>query len=147
MVDVEEATALWRRCLRRPSRALPALEALVSVVASEPGPIPYRPQNHRCRRHPCTTGLDFALFQTGEMNIEMPFQDGRKLFHNRMSFLASELRWIWRWSLLKICIQNGSNPGLSMGTAFGILKFRSEDWIGTILNADFRPSWLLFQMC
>ena len=42
-VDVEGATALWRRCLRRPSRALPALEALVWAVASELGPIQVGP--------------------------------------------------------------------------------------------------------
>ena len=32
----------------------------------------------------------------------MPFQDGRKLFHHRMSALASELRWIRWWSLLTV---------------------------------------------
>ena len=39
--------------------------------------------------------MDSASFHSGEMNMEMPFQDGKKLFHHCMSALASELRWMW----------------------------------------------------
>ena len=140
-MDTEGATVLWRRCLRQPSRALPALEALVWAVASELGPIQVGPKITGAGGiHVQLDGL--CKFQSGEMNIEMPFQDGRKLFHHCtcMSALALELRRIWWWSLLKIYIQNGPNPGLWMGTPFRGLEFHSEAWIGTILKADFRST-------
>ena len=34
--------------------------------------------------------MDSAKFQSGGMNIEMPFQDGRKLFHH--SYISSGFR-------------------------------------------------------
>ena len=43
-----------------------------------------------------------ASFHSGAMNIEMPFQDGRKLFHHRRSALASGLRWMWWCSFLTV---------------------------------------------
>ena len=39
--------------------------------------------------------MDSASFHSGEMNMEIPFQDGKKLPHHRMSALASDLRWMW----------------------------------------------------
>ena len=110
-------------------------------------PHPSRPHNHRYLRHPCTTGWTLQYFQSGEMNTEMPFQDGRKLFHHRMSALASELRWIRWWSLLKNLhsewFQSRPLNGDSTqrpGTPFRGLEFQSETSIGTILNADFRST-------
>ena len=43
-----------------------------------------------------------ASFHSGAMNIEMPFQNGRKLFHHRRSALASGLRWMWWCSFLTV---------------------------------------------
>ena len=45
---------------------------------------------------------DSASFHSGVMNIEMPFQDGRKLFRHHRSALASGLRWMWWCSLLTV---------------------------------------------
>ena len=45
-------------------------------------------------KEPENNWMDSTSFHSAKMHIEMPFQDGKKLFHC-MSAIALELRWMW----------------------------------------------------